>query len=225
MNQKKSDKKRVLKFFNFIFITIAFLTLLLSSCQKESEFKKGNKSEIIVADVDGQKISLNYVETRHKFFNSYISKKEFLNKIIVPQIILLQESKRLGINVSEEEVNTEFSNYKKISPLSEIEFEKYMKNLDIDEKTAKEMIKEALILEKTSNALVPEDLEISKEEMIKFYESNKEYFSKNDKDLTEAEPFIREEILSEKKQDILDKYILKRGTEKNILIFPDAIKE
>lgn len=226
MKEQKESKR--MKCLRHASLFLLFLTLIafLSSCEKSTELKeKDLKSEIIVASIDGQEISLEYLEIRRNFFNSQISKKEFLNNIIIPQVLILQESKKLGINVSDKEVNTEFQNYKESSRRSEQEFNEYIKNLGLDQKTAKELIKEALILEKTSNAIVPEDPKISDEEIKKFYDLNKDYFTKINSNLQDAREFIKEEITSEKKQDKLDQYLLKTAAEKKITIYMDALEK
>jgi len=148
-------------------------------------------SEDIVS-VNNYKISRADVEKRMNanYFNKTLQD-------IIDESLILQEAKKNNIKVEDKEIserlNSIISNFKNKS-----DFNKTLSSINLTEKQYKEMLKDQILIEKTVIAI--KKIEITDEDVKKFYDSNKEKFSS-------PQSFKLRQIVVKNKQEADDLYI------------------
>lgn len=163
-------------------LLVVSLIFLMSGCVNQSA--KGE----IVAKVNGDSI---YKEDFEKDFNIYKNAVEskvgpeiwkkleeeamrrFLDKLIIEKIIS-QEAEKLGLKVTDEEVDKEIKNY--ISYFeNEEKFKEFLKQSNITEEYFRKEIKKEILISKYKEEVL-KDIEIPIDEAKKYYEDNIDSF-------------------------------------------------
>jgi peptidyl-prolyl cis-trans isomerase C len=105
--------------------------------------------------------------------------EEFDSEIIkglVDQELLLQESKRRGVEVSQEQVDAEFEKYGARFPDTDT-LEASLAEMGYTEESLKEQIEKYLYITTFVNEMVTPEIEVSREEIRSFYDENPQYFT------------------------------------------------
>lgn len=105
-----------------------------------------------------------------------VVKEQVLEKMILDKLIL-EEAAKLGIEVSEEEVNKEVEHIKEYFESDE-KFKEFLASQNITEERFKEQVKKDLIIFKYKEKVV-EDVKVSEEDIREYYDNNIKEF-KND---------------------------------------------
>jgi peptidyl-prolyl cis-trans isomerase C len=163
-----------------------FLALLLClffisfhiCCQRGKEQTLVNiGNQIITVD----EFIKEFEEVRQEYLNLNIKdnksfnelKASFLNGLIEKKI-LLNEAERLGIKVTENELESEISHIKKDYP--EKSFKETIINEYVDYKDWEQKIKKKLLIEKLINNMIVSKISIEDEEIKRYYEKNTQEF-------------------------------------------------
>jgi parvulin-like peptidyl-prolyl isomerase len=140
---------------------ILFLLVLSNLCSfsYSEDIVSVNNYKISRADVE-KRMNINY-------FNKTLQD-------IIDESLILQEAKKNNIKVEDKEIaerlNSIISNFKNKS-----DFNKTLSSINLTEKQYKEMLKDQILIEKTVIAI--KKIEITDEDVKKFYDSNKEKFN------------------------------------------------
>jgi parvulin-like peptidyl-prolyl isomerase len=140
---------------------ILFLLILSNLCafSYSEDIVSVNNYKISRADVE-KRMNINY-------FNKTLQD-------IIDESLILQEAKKNNIKVEDKEIaerlNSIISNFKNKS-----DFNKTLSSINLTEKQYKEMLKDQILIEKTVIAI--KKIEITDEDVKKFYDSNKEKFN------------------------------------------------
>lgn len=162
-------------------IICAVLWLSLSSCaapKMEDEIARVNGELIPVSAVvqafyregskfedDLQKNSKRFLEVKKQLLENLIQKK-----------ILEQEAHKQGIQVSEEELETEIKKYK--SRYNEREFQKILESRNIDYTSWREVKRVNLLTDKLVRQKLFADIEVSEENIKAYYDAHVEEFTR-----------------------------------------------
>jgi|Deesub1362A_J573_1020465.scaffolds.fasta_scaffold01688_1 foldase protein PrsA len=140
-----------------------------------------------VATVNGEKIT--QAELNQRLMQE--AGKEVLDQMITEKLIL-QEAKKKGIKVSEEEIDKKIEEFKKQFP-DEKTFRAQLKENNMTIDFLREQLKLQLIVEK----ILKDKIKVSEEDVKKYYEENKEMFFP-DKKFEEVKKQIEEELQYQK---------------------------
>ncbi|RKD33897.1 peptidylprolyl isomerase [Thermohalobacter berrensis] len=162
-------------------VIVFALIILLVGCNKDVD-------ENTIAIVNGEKILkedfdkdfLMYKRTVESRMDTEIwqqleqeARDQILEKLIMEEIIV-QKSKELGLQVTEDEVDKEVENYIKLFNGKE-NFKKFLEENNIDENYFRKRIKREMLVSKYRNQFV-ESLNITEEEAREYYDNNTELY-------------------------------------------------
>ncbi|MEK6645332.1 MAG: peptidylprolyl isomerase [Candidatus Firestonebacteria bacterium] len=158
-----------------IYFIVVFITLLIFGCKKDIEIKNVFPRDKIIAEVNDSVITLSDFSKKFKIMQSHyidlmttgkniLTKQEVLDRLIERKLIL-QEAKKIKLDVTNKEVNLVFEklyNNDNTNKISQYEF--------------KEEIAEQLLVEKVINNGINDKIIISDEEAKKYYNQHSEEF-------------------------------------------------
>ena len=209
------DKIRKVQFI-FLFIAAiigAFLFLYLVPNKQPAT---------IVASVNGEVITLEYLNNRHNLFGHGIDKYQFLNDEVIPAKILLQEAEKRGIKASKEEIENAFSEFVKSSKK---EFMKNIKKTGMTERKIKQLIEEQVIVSKLVQEIIPK-MSVADKEIKEFYDKNIAVFTKNGTIMPfgEVKERIKEIVLKANQEIKIREYVTKLGQQGEVVMYdPDKL--
>ena len=124
--------------------------------------------------------------------------------VLVKQELIKQESEKAGLEVTEEEVDSEIEMFK-----TEIgdEFDTVLKENDLTEESLKEQLTFELLTEKYINTEFT-DVEVTDEEVEEYYAQVKEQQGEEAPKLEEVEESIKEGLTQQKRQEEFQKKIV-----------------
>lgn len=166
------------------------------------------ENEKVVATVNGKELvgdiyNFVYTETKIQLYNygQDISDKEKVKELVlnalVEQELITQDAKERGIDVSEEEIDTEFDS---LFEENDEELQSFLDEYQLQEKAFKEQLTFSLIFEKYIDSAVSAD--ITDEEVEEMYDELK---SENEEmpELDEIKENLREQMVMQKEQELL----------------------
>lgn len=162
------------------FFLSVFLILLFTG------YSQAEIVERVVARINDEIITLTELEEAYQQLKSALpegerlpSRRELLERMVENKL-LLQETKREGIKVSEGEVQENIERVKSTF-LSEKAFEMALENEGIKIEDLKERYKEELMIKKLIDKEVKPEVEVTKKEIRDYYEKNKSRFREEEK--------------------------------------------
>lgn len=161
---------------------IMLMVLLASGCGKDSN---------AVATVNGEKITQKQLDQMVSEMKKYYAAQgltfdekkdpEMLKTLnamtleqLITQTILIQEAKKLGVQVTSDDVNKEMKKYK--DQMTEEKFRDYLEKNQLTETRLKEMVEKDLYLLGLQNKLLEEVKPVSDDQVRDYYEKNKKEF-------------------------------------------------
>ena len=179
----------------------------------------------VVAVVNGDEITAGDV------YNAFLDYRGGIIEFLIQDKALEQKAKELGVEITKEDVNNEFQNYKE-SFAGEEEFREYLKDVNLTENGIKRNIYRELIIDSLRDKL-GEDIEISEDEIKERFDYSYEsyvnididYAVVNNKDkLDEIYDYALEngvEGLEDKYKDYIDMI----NTEEGVRVFDNYFGE
>ncbi len=162
------------------FLFLIFLTLLFTT------YSQAEIVERVVARINNEIITLTELEEAYQQLKSALpegermpSKRELLERMVENKL-LLQETKREGIKVSEGEVQENIERVKSTF-LSEKAFEMVLENEGIKIEDLKKRYEEELMIKKLIDREVKPEVEVTKKEIRDYYEKNKGRFREEER--------------------------------------------
>ena len=157
---------------------VLFLLLLLAVgffLFEEFEFGSEDKGPV-AATVDGVDIYVSEVEehfdTIPQEMRAGMTKDVILDQII-SQEVLLQEAERLGVTVSDEEIDEELEFAMAQAGWSEDEFDQVLAAQGMTKEDLREMYRVSIVIDDLINQEVLDQIEVTDEEVEQFFEQNK----------------------------------------------------
>ncbi len=142
-------------------------------------FDKLYEKKDIAAKVNGEEITIQNIEEQYNQmpleYRNLVTKENILNQTI-NEFLLLQEAEKQGIKVTNDEVSETLNEVIKNSGLSEQEFEEVLEEQNLTMMYLEEYYKKLLTINKLIEEHVLNKISVSDEEMIEYYESNKNEF-------------------------------------------------
>jgi len=131
----------------------------------------------IAVTVNGQDIYQSDIDQKYDqlpdMYKTFITKEEILNQTI-DEVLLIQEAENIGIEVTDEEVESALDYAIMASQMNQEQFEQYLDENGFTEKQVKEQIRNKLVIEKLVSQTV--DFNISNEDIEAYYNNNLEQF-------------------------------------------------
>ena len=175
----KNKSKNIL----IICLSICFLN---TACQKDKLSKEKKQDHLILAEVNGEKISLEEFNKKFKYIfnppfavtdkvekNMKILKKQFLGQYIENKLIL-QEAKKHNITITaitlNEAINKIVKNY------SDGNFEQVLAEDEISYQDWLDNLKEGLLIKETIATIIYDNINITDEEIKNYYEKHADEF-------------------------------------------------
>lgn len=177
---------------------ILIISLALAGCGLKDitgKFLAGDKEDVpdkaagAVAIINGEEIDAEYFErqyemisSRYEMYGMEISKTQLLEDAMIPQLILVQEAKEEGIEVTKTEVNefVDAEMEKVMQSLPEEQLQEELDKLGITIEELKEDNRLAyttqLYIERLLNKTVWSGIEVSINEVEDYYDNNPEVF-------------------------------------------------
>ena len=181
-----------------------------------------------IAVVNGQKISLddlnaNY-NTLHPQVKEQISKMQFLNETLIPQVLILQEGDKKEIVTSDEEVTFVIQDILTTQNLTAEQLQTQLQQFNLHDEQFKDMIKKRIVIAKVLNVSLPQAV-VSDEEVKAFFDTNKEPIISMYGNVTfvEVQEGIKQYIITQKQQEILQQYVISLRANAKITINEDAV--
>lgn len=128
----------------------------------------------VVVVVNGEEI------TEGDIYNAFLDYRGGIIEFLIQDKALEQKAKELGVEITKEDVNNEFQNYKE-SFADEEEFREYLKDVNLTENGIKRNIYRELIIDSLRDKL-GEDIEISEDEIKERYDYSYESYVNIDVD-------------------------------------------
>ena len=131
----------------------------------------GFKDQLIVATVNGQFISrLELIKELEKQYG------QGTLEAIVTEALILQEANKQGVSISEEEISQEIQ---KLEEDMAAQGQDLSQILSLQGVTQEEL-KKQIMLQKTVEEIVKKDIEVTAEDVEKYYEENKDSFPEDE---------------------------------------------
>ena len=131
----------------------------------------GFKDQLIVATVNGQFISrLELIKELEKQYG------QGTLEAIVTEALILQEANKQGVSISEEEISQELQKLKEEMAAQGQDLSQILSLQGITQ----EELEKQIMLQKTVEEIVKRDIEVTAEEVEKYYEENKDSFTEDE---------------------------------------------
>ncbi len=181
-----------------IICTILVAALALAGCNIKDltgKFLAGDKEDVsdkaadAAAIVNGEAIDAEYFErqynmisSRYEMYGMELSRLQLLEDAMIPQLLLVQEAKEQGVEVSDEEVeefiDAEMEKVMQALPEEQLQAELDKLGVTIDDLKYDNKIayRTQLYIERLLDKVVWSDIEVSEKEITDYYENNPEMF-------------------------------------------------
>ncbi len=208
-----------------------------ATTQTSESAAEERKPEIYVAKVNQDSISKayfsQYCQAQHRInaksdavedFKKFSrEEKKKLLESLVNYVLLLQDAKKRNIQASKEEVESQLSSFTKRFSSKE-KLDEYLKNRKITLDALRNEATKNIIIGKIIFEIIPdinERLKISKDEIQKFYDSNKDKMGGNP--LEKVKKDIKSHLKSVRKRKLLGEFHEKLKEQAQIKIFEDKL--
>lgn len=206
------------KIFAVLFGTMIIISLVACGKQGKEEGQEAVeftdeeivKEDQVVAKVNeteilGSEFNSTYMQIKVRLhqFRQDISDLELLRDqtldILIDQELLIQEADRLGIEVTEEEIEKQFSEAKEEA--GQERFTSFLEQYKMTEKDFKDQLRYSMLHEKYITTEIP-DIEITEEEIKENYDKLKDQIE-DFPDLEEVEEQLKSDLMNQKELELV----------------------
>ncbi len=192
--------------------------------------KKPASPSEIAAYVNNEAITMKELDYSYQYslpleYQEIMTKWQFLNSSIIPQKLLLQEAIKSNVTVSNEEVQRAISELVELSGISREEFEEQLEELNLGWADVELTYWTRLTIGKFIDGAIFKGVNVTKTELQRAYDRDKEAFMEENISMEEATPYLRQELLSEKQSAALLEYLETIRNNATIVILLDEAKE
>ena len=215
MKLKKSEKLSLI-----IIAVVISVSILVLLNRGDLENIDSSSNGHIVAKVNGEIINLDELNIRYNLFRNSMNKIQFLNDVVIPNKLLLQEAKKKGITISSVEIEIAFNKLLQEKKISKEEFMDVIKEQEISKKETDQLIGEQVIIAKLVKQIVPE-LTISSKESNNFYQKNLDAFTNNKgvMQFEEVNGKIKKMLLKIKRETKVREYVIDLAEKGNVVMY------
>jgi foldase protein PrsA len=159
-------------------ILIIGLTLLIVFWQ---DIFKSSAAPGVAAAVNGEQITYAELEYNYNLsvpasFRSMVSEDVYLNKTLIPQVLLLQEAKKQNIDMTDAEVDAHISDLLAQSGLTQTAFEAQIAKDGFTMADVHNLYKTRLIIGKLLNASIDSQITVTDSDIQNYYDKNPTQF-------------------------------------------------
>jgi parvulin-like peptidyl-prolyl isomerase len=170
-NKKKDSSSIKTHIFGVvIFVVLVAIVYFLITMVIDKGITRGSAA----ATVNGEIITMEYLEDQYSRipanYQQFINKETLLNQTI-NEVLLLQEAKKEGLSVSEDEVSQEISKAMLQGGISEDELDDRLAEQNMTVNLLKEMYTKQLTINKLLEEKILKDIYVSEEEVSDYYNS------------------------------------------------------
>lgn len=180
--------KQMKKF--MVYAALGIMSLSITGCGNGSEQTTVNSqvTQDVIAIVNGKVVTQTDFDELYEEYLSYfggtVDAQEYLNsqqdlllEELVNTEVLMQKAEELGINCSEEEVETTLTDIK--SQYGEEIFAQMLEAVHLTEEQYAEQIRKQLVLLKLQDEMIKGDTEVTDEEVAKYYKENQSKYEES----------------------------------------------
>jgi len=184
----------------------------------------------IVADVNGQKITLSELDIEYKKipveYQEVISKDVYLNQTLIPQIILIQEAEKLGIKATSQETENFINSFLEESGVTKEQIDEQLEIQGLTYDQFFQFYTDRLKVVKLLNETIGTPI-IPEEESRGFYNDNKASFTVEGTAVSyeEVKDQIDSFLAGQKQQEMVNDYISEVRDNADIKIYYENIKD
>jgi len=171
----------------------------------------------IAATVNGEEISISYLDEQYELFfliggipeeyKSQITKEKFLEETLISEIVILQQAKDNGIEVTEQEIDDFLIESREQGGMSEEVFNQNLQEQGLELSELKEYLHKQLVSFKLLNSTIFKEIEVTEQEIEAIYESNKEIFDMQNQTYDDVKEDIENMLLTEKQTAAAKLYV------------------
>lgn len=150
-----------------------------------------------------------------------MGKLQFLNDVVIPNKILLQEAKKRKISTTKSEADEIFGLFLEKKKVDEKDLLLDLQTKGVTKKNVKEIMFEQVILSKLMKEMFP-DISASNKEVNDFYQENIELFTANGGKivpLSEVEDKIKNMMVRVKLEKAIRNYVTEVGTKGDVVMY------
>jgi parvulin-like peptidyl-prolyl isomerase len=224
---KKAKKERRRLRIDRILLVIGIIALIFIIVFAYSKLKTKNLGKDIVAIINNQTRTQAQLDKEHEYYyfvrgipqdyKSVVTKEVILNQTI-DEMLLIEEAERKGYSVSEQEINEVMERAVNLSGMSIEEISDTFKQNNFSLDDLKNFYWKVLLVNKLLNETVNPKVNVTDEEVKKFYEENNLTVN-----FSEIKEQIRDQLLIEKRYEEYQKYVSQLKSKARIEIFYDKI--
>ena len=163
---------------NLIIIAVIGIIIICALILYFMSFNKA-PSEDIAAIVNGESITMQDIDEQYgrvpEEYKQFITKELLLNQSI-NELLLLQEAKKQGISITNEELSKVIDDAIAQSGLSKEEFDKTLEEQGLTMKFVEDYYKKQMVINNLLNKTVVSKIVVSSSEIKEYYENNKNEF-------------------------------------------------
>ncbi len=175
-----------------------------------------------VASVNGKEVTLEELNDEYYFFGATdMSKLQFLNDVVIPNKILLQEAKKRNIEATKDEADKLFNLLLDKRKVEKKALLQSLKTNGVTKRDVQEIMQKQVVLSKLVQEMFP-GLSVSDKEVQEFYQENIQLFTGNGGKiipLGEVEEKIKNLMLRVKREKAIRSYVTEVGTQSNIIMY------
>lgn len=154
-------------------VLVAIVAGLIYLASKSGELRL-TKQSAIAAKVNGEEISTAYIDEQYDRvpveYRSVITKETLLNQTI-NEMILLQEAKERGIEVSEEDVSAEIEAAMVAAGVTEDQLDERLAEQNITREFLEDLYSKQLVINELLEEVVFTNIKVTQSEIEEFYDS------------------------------------------------------
>ena len=167
------------------------------------------RPEQVVAQVNDEKITKRELDAKFaqlpEQYKIFLTKDNFLDQVINVKL-LLQESEKQGIRVTEAELEAELDSLRKMAPTEE-DFQKLLQQQNLGLEDLKDQLREQIEINKLLNITVLSKITVAEQKIRDYYQANKEYFDKSNLTYNGSKPQIKQILLNDISSNAAEIYI------------------
>lgn len=217
-NKKNSKEEIIIKKSTIIAaasVLVVIFILIMSWGKIDNLIKNaGTRSNDIVAEVNGEKITASELDEAHNFFffitgypqelRQVMTREVFLEQLISEKL-LLQEVEKQEIELNEDEFEDLKEKAFGANNLSETELKTLLESNNVTYDYFIEYYKKQILITKLLNKTIVNDIQVTEQEIAGYYEDNKADFA--DQSLEEVKDSINALLINLKQREVLKNYI------------------
>ena len=170
---KKKDFRKII-FGGIVFVVLVAIVVAIILLASKSGESRLSRQKATAAVVNGEEITTAYLDEQYsrvpETYKPYITKSMLLNQTI-NEVLLLQEDKKQGAEVTKEDVKKEIENAMSTAGVTEEQLDERLKEQNITREFLEDLYTKQLTINKLLEKVVYSKISVSDSEVSEFYDS------------------------------------------------------